>query len=90
MTGTVQLAYYGRAEDLFRALADPARSAILDQLPERNGRTLYELCARLSAEHGIGSTRRAISPHLELLEAAQLVETRREGRTSSTTSTAVL
>ena len=67
-------------EELFKALADPTRTAILDELTERNGQTLFELCARLSAKHGIGSTRQAISQHLQVLEGAGLVETRREGR----------
>lgn len=66
--------------DLFKALAEPTRRAILDELTERNGQTLFELCARLVMRHGIGSTRQAISQHLEVLEAAGLVRTRREGR----------
>jgi DNA-binding transcriptional ArsR family regulator len=66
--------------DLFKALAEPTRRAILDELAERNGQTLFELCARLVMRHGIGSSRQAISQHLEVLEAAGLVRTRREGR----------
>jgi DNA-binding transcriptional ArsR family regulator len=41
---------------------------------------LFELCARLTARHGLSSTRQAISQHLDVLEAAGLVRTRREGR----------
>jgi DNA-binding transcriptional ArsR family regulator len=66
--------------DVFRALADPTRRTILDELTERNGQTLFEICARLATRHGLGSSRQAISQHLEVLEAAGLVETRREGR----------
>ena len=66
--------------DLFKALAEPTRRVILDELAERNGQTLFELCARLTMRHGIGSSRQAISQHLEVLEAAGLVRTRREGR----------
>jgi DNA-binding transcriptional ArsR family regulator len=66
--------------DLFKALAEPTRRAILDELAERNGQTLFELCARLVMRHGIGSSRQAISQHLDVLEAAGLVRTRREGR----------
>jgi len=66
--------------DVFKALADPTRRAILDELTERDGQTLFELCARLSAKHGMGSTRQAISQHVDVLEAAGLVTTRREGR----------
>ena len=66
--------------DVFRALADPTRRAILDELQERNGQTLFELCNRLISRHGLGSTRQAVSQHLEVLEAAGLVRSRREGR----------
>jgi DNA-binding transcriptional ArsR family regulator len=66
--------------DVFRALADPTRRAILDELQDRNGQTLVEICARLIARHGLASTRQAISQHLDVLEAAGLVRTRREGR----------
>lgn len=68
------------AEDVFKALADPTRRLILDELSERSGQTLFEICARLTTRHGLGSTRQAISQHLALLEAAGLVRTRREGR----------
>jgi DNA-binding transcriptional ArsR family regulator len=66
--------------DVFKALADPTRRAILDELTERGGQTLFELCARLATKHGLGSTRQAISQHLDVLESAGLVTTRREGR----------
>jgi DNA-binding transcriptional ArsR family regulator len=66
--------------DVFKALADPTRRAILDELQDRNGQTLYELCARLITKHGLGSTRQAVSQHLEVLEEAGLVISRREGR----------
>lgn len=66
--------------DVFKALADTTRRAILDELTERNGQTLFEICARLATKHQLGSSRQAISQHLDLLEAAGLVTTRREGR----------
>ena len=66
--------------DVFKALADPTRRAILDELTERDGQTLFELCARLTMKHGLSSSRQAISQHLDVLEAAGLVSTRREGR----------
>jgi DNA-binding transcriptional ArsR family regulator len=66
--------------DIFKALADPTRRAILDELVERNGQTLFEICARLTMKHGLGSSRQAISQHLDVLEAAGLVSTRRDGR----------
>jgi DNA-binding transcriptional ArsR family regulator len=66
--------------DVFKALADPTRRTILDELTDRNGQTLFEICSRLATKHGLGSTRQAISQHLEVLEDAGLVETRRKGR----------
>jgi DNA-binding transcriptional ArsR family regulator len=66
--------------DVFKALADPTRRAILDELQERNGQTLFELCNRLISRHGLGSSRQAVSQHLDVLEEAGLVRTRREGR----------
>ena len=66
--------------DVFKALADPTRRAILDELQERNGQTLFELCGRLISRHGLSSTRQAVSQHLDVLEAAGLVRSRREGR----------
>ena len=66
--------------DLFHALATPARRAILDELVDRDGQTLFEICARLTMRGDLGLTRQAISQHLEVLEAAGLVVSRREGR----------
>ena len=66
--------------DVFRALADPTRRAILDELSDRDDQTLFELCSRLTFKHGLGATRQAISQHLDVLEEAGLVITRREGR----------
>lgn len=66
--------------DVFKALADPTRRAILDELTERNGQTLFEICTRLAMKHAMGSTRQAVSQHLDVLEQAGLLTTRREGR----------
>jgi DNA-binding transcriptional ArsR family regulator len=74
------LAYAGPMGDIFKALADPTRRTILDELAERDGQTLFEICGRLTMKHQISSSRQAISQHLDLLEAAGLVRTRREGR----------
>jgi DNA-binding transcriptional ArsR family regulator len=70
----------GSVADIYKALADPTRRAILDELHDRDGQTLFELCVRLNAKHGLGSSRQAISQHLDVLEDAGLVRTRREGR----------
>ncbi len=66
--------------DLYEALAAPARRALLDVLCERDGQTLFEICARLSMKHHLTLTRQAISQHLEFLETVGLLTTRREGR----------
>jgi DNA-binding transcriptional ArsR family regulator len=59
---------------VFRALADESRRALLDRLFEKNGQTLGELCA------GLQMSRQAVSKHLAILEAANLVSTRKIGR----------
>jgi len=67
--------------DVFKALADPTRRALLDELTDRDDQTLFELCARLGVKHDLTPSRQAVSQHLDVLEAAGLVHTRREGRT---------
>jgi uncharacterized protein YndB with AHSA1/START domain/DNA-binding transcriptional ArsR family regulator len=59
----------------FRALADPSRRLLLDRLFERDGQTLGELTAHLPE-----MTRFGVMRHLDVLEAADLISTRREGR----------
>jgi DNA-binding transcriptional ArsR family regulator len=59
---------------VFRALADPTRRHLLDQLFERDGRTLGEL------EQGLEMTRFGVMKHLRVLEEAGLVVTRKSGR----------
>ena len=66
--------------NVFEAISAPARRAILDELVERDGQTLFELCTRLAMKHQIGLTRQAISQHLEVLESAGLVRTVRKGK----------
>jgi DNA-binding transcriptional ArsR family regulator len=70
----------GRVGDVYRALADPTRRTILDELAERDHQTLFEICSRLIMKHGIGASRQAISQHLDVLEEAGLVRTSRSGR----------
>jgi DNA-binding transcriptional ArsR family regulator len=67
--------------DVFRAIADPTRRLILDELAERDGMSLFEICGRLITQHGSTSSRQAISQHLAVLEDAGLVSTHRVGRT---------
>jgi DNA-binding transcriptional ArsR family regulator len=79
--GKSLLAYNAIAlSDVFHALAAPARRAILDELHDRDGQTLFELCSRLTMKHELGLTRQAVSQHLQVLEAAGLVSCRRDGR----------
>jgi DNA-binding transcriptional ArsR family regulator len=59
---------------VFKALADPTRRHLLDQLFERDGRTLAELQA------GVDMTRFGVMKHLGVLEDAQLITTRKSGR----------
>lgn len=66
--------------DVFKALADPTRRTILDELADRDDQTLFEICSRLATKHRLDSTRQAISQHLDVLEAAGLIAVRREGR----------
>lgn len=64
----------GVMDDVFKALADASRRELLDRLRAHNGQTLGELCERLDM------TRQAVSKHLAVLEAANLVVTVRRGR----------
>ena len=59
---------------VFRALGDPTRRFLLDRLYERDGRTLTEL------ESELAMTRFGVMKHLRVLEDANLVVTRRQGR----------
>lgn len=59
---------------MFKALADPGRRRLLDMLHERSGLTLGELC------QGLQMRRQSVSQHLDLLEAANLVTSVRDGR----------
>ena len=59
---------------VFKALADPSRRELLDRLYAENGQTLNDLCVRLAM------TRQAVSKHLAILEAANLVATIKRGR----------
>jgi DNA-binding transcriptional ArsR family regulator len=61
-------------DEVFKALADASRRELLDRLRAGNGQTLGELCTRLAM------TRQAVSKHLAILEAANLVATVWRGR----------
>ncbi|HEY5007875.1 MAG TPA: metalloregulator ArsR/SmtB family transcription factor [Caulobacteraceae bacterium] len=61
-------------DDVFKALADPMRRQLLDDLHALNGQTLGALC------EGRGVTRQAVTKHLAILEAANLIATEKRGR----------
>jgi uncharacterized protein YndB with AHSA1/START domain len=61
-------------DDVFKALADPTRRSLLDELFRRDGQTLSALEQRLPM------TRFGVMKHLRVLEEAGLVVTRRQGR----------
>ena len=59
---------------VFRALADASRRQLLDRLHGDNGQTLGQLC------QGLDMSRQAVTKHLDILEAANLVSTKKFGR----------
>src|SRR5438309_5071058 len=61
-------------DEVFRALADPTRRSLLDELFEQDGQTLSSLEQRLPM------TRFGVMKHLRVLEEAGLVATKRRGR----------
>src|SRR5205809_2892203 len=61
-------------DEVFRALADPTRRSLLDELFKEDGQTLSALERRLTM------TRFGVMKHLRVLEEAGLVITRRRGR----------
>lgn len=75
------LAYHRAvADEIYLALADGTRRVILDELMARDGQSLFEICSRLAMRHGLGSSRQAITQHLDVLAAAGLVRIERQGR----------
>jgi DNA-binding transcriptional ArsR family regulator len=61
-------------DEVFKALADASRRSLLDRLHAKAGQTLNELC------DGLAMTRQAVTKHLAILEAANLVTSIRHGR----------
>jgi DNA-binding transcriptional ArsR family regulator len=61
-------------DKVFRALADPTRRKLLDELFERDGQTLTAL------EQQLPMSRIGLMKHLRILEEAGLVTTKRRGR----------
>jgi DNA-binding transcriptional ArsR family regulator len=61
-------------DPVFKALADPSRRRLLDKLFAENGQSLGALCK------GLAMSRQAVTQHLAILEAANLVSTQKRGR----------
>ena len=61
-------------DKVFKALADGSRRQLLDRLRRKNGLRLSELCKNLHM------SRQAVTKHLALLEAANLIVTLKQGR----------
>lgn len=61
-------------DHVFKALADASRRRLLDRLRKKNGQTLNALC------EGMDMSRQAVAKHLLLLEDANLVAVKWEGR----------
>ena len=59
---------------VFRALADASRRQLLDRLHAKNSQTLGELC------RGLDMSRQAVAKHLSILQEANLVSWKRQGR----------
>ena len=66
-------------DEIFKALNDPARRAVLDLLRERDGRTSGQIEEALR-DAGFEMTRFGVMKHLKVLEGADLVTVRRSGR----------
>lgn len=66
--------YCPNVDEVFKALADPTRRSLLDELYRRDGQTLSELGDRFEM------SRFGVMKHLKLLESAGLLVTKRRGR----------
>jgi DNA-binding transcriptional ArsR family regulator len=76
LTSDHLVTYCPSVDEVFKALADATRRSVLDALFERDGQTVQALCGRFPE-----MTRFGVMKHLAVLEAANLVSTRRVGRT---------
>jgi DNA-binding transcriptional ArsR family regulator len=61
-------------DKVFKALADPNRRLLVDRLHKRPGQTLTQLC------QGLDMARQSVTQHLGLLEEANLISIRWQGR----------
>ena len=61
-------------ELIFKALADQSRRQLLDALKQEDGQTLNELC------RGLDMSRQAVTKHIDILIAANLIVAVKQGR----------
>ncbi|MES0871593.1 MULTISPECIES: helix-turn-helix transcriptional regulator [unclassified Pseudovibrio] len=66
---------------LFKALGDPTRRRIIDELSRRDRQSLFEIHTRVLQEYGVDLTRQAFSRHLSALEAAGVLTIEWQGTT---------
>ena len=66
---------------VFRALGDPVRVALIEELEQRNDQTLFELCVRLIYRE-FGQSRQAVAKHILMLRRAGIVQATTSGRTT--------
>jgi DNA-binding transcriptional ArsR family regulator len=74
LTCDYKVTYSERMDAVFKALADPTRRSLLDELYKQDGQTLSALEQRLPM------TRFGVMKHLKVLEQAGLVTTKKRGR----------
>ena len=67
---------------MFKAMADPVRRAIVEDLAARNDRTLFDICVHLITERNLAMSRQAVSKHIAMLRDAGLVTVTTVGRTT--------
>jgi DNA-binding transcriptional ArsR family regulator len=81
LIGNQKVANLVLVDAVFRALGDPVRLAVVDELARRNDQTLFELCVRL-INRGHGLSRQAVAKHIATLRDAGLVQLTTSGRTT--------
>jgi DNA-binding transcriptional ArsR family regulator len=67
-------------EKVFEALSHPVRQLILDECSKRQSMTLYECMTQLIMTHDVAISRQAVSKHLTVLEEADLIRSKKEGK----------
>ena len=72
--------HYERVDTIFKALGDPVRLVIVDELTARQSQTLFEIVVRLVTNHGFTLSRQAVSKHLRILTECELVKQKHQGR----------